>query len=241
MLHSWRMHVQSALLFESPSDIYARVFRDLKPRTTVPEISIRFCKFANANSFIKMADGRLELRITDILEGAPAAIHESLAVILLSKLFRKPVPRMYSHRYRLYFNRVEMRRTLHLVRQQRGHKNSAGPEGHCYDLSEVFETINQRFFNGLMARPDLGWSRRKSRTILGHFDPAHNAIVLSKLLDGEHVPRLVVEYVMYHEMLHLRHPVESDGVRRSIHTRDFKAAEKLFPDIKLAKELLKKL
>ena len=241
MLHSGQMQIQSALLFETPSDVYARVFRDLKPRTELPEISIRYCKFANANSFIKMEGRCLELRVTDILEGAPLDIHEALAFILLSKLFRKPVPEVHRHRYRLYFNRVEMRRTLHLLRQQRGHKNAAGPQGHVYDLSEVFESVNQRFFNGLMARPILGWSRKKSRSILGHFDPAHNAIILSKLLDSEDVPRLAVEYVMYHEMLHLRHPVESVGAKRSIHTRDFKAAEKLFPELKLAKELLKKL
>ena len=55
------------------------------------------------------------------------------------------------------------------------------------------------------------------------------------------VPKLAVEYVMYHEMLHLRHPVEHQGTRRCVHTAAFKAEEKKFPLLKEAKKLLKTL
>ena len=235
------MHVQSELPDWSPEEVYGHVFRALKPRTAIPVIKVEYCKFANANSFIKLAEGRLEVRVTDILEGAPYPIQEALAHILLSKLFRKPVQRLYSSRYRSYFNRGEMRRTLHLVRQERGRKHVSGPEGEHFNLTTLFEELNQRFFNGLMARPNLGWSRRLSRTILGHFDPSHNAIILSRIFDKPGTPKLALEYVMFHEMLHLRHPVESRGSRRCIHTPEFKAADKQFPDLKYAKELLKKL
>ena len=92
-----------------------------------------------------------------------------------------------------------------------------------------------------MARPSLGWSKRASRTMLGHYDPPHNAIVISRIFDRPNTPRLAVEYVMYHEMLHLRHPAEHRGVRRCVHTKDFKAAEKQFEKLAEAKALLKKL
>ena len=235
------MQVSSAVLFETPEELYARVFRELRPRTPAPKVKVKFCQFANANSFIKMEDGVLEVRITDVLEGAPAPIMEALAHILLAKLLRKPVPAAYSHRYRRYFNRVDMRRSLHLVRQARGRKFLSGPQGEHYNLEKIFEDLNFRFFHGLMARPELGWSRQRSRTALGHYDPSHNAIILSKVLDAPKVDPLVVEYVMFHEMLHLRYPAEHKGSRRSVHTRDFHAAEKEFPRVKEAKELLKRL
>jgi hypothetical protein len=66
-------------------------------------------------------------------------------------------------------------------------------------------------------------------------------IVLSKALDQPHVPRLAVEYVMFHEMLHLRHPVEHRGARRCVHTREFKLAEEQFENLKQAKEYLKRI
>ena len=77
----------------------------------------------------------------------------------------------------------------------------------------MFEELNFRYFHGLMARPMLGWSPYASRTMLGHYDPSHNAIVLSRILDRAETPRLAVEYVLFHEMLHLRHPAEHIGAR----------------------------
>lgn len=235
------MGLQSAIFFETPEELFSRVFSELKPRTIPPAIRIDFCRFANANSFIRLEEGRLHVRITDVLEGAPAPIIEALAYILLSKLYRRQVPRIYAERYRRYLNRKDMRRSLQLIRQARGRKFVSGGKGEHYDLEEIFEDLNFKHFHGLMARPLLGWSRRVSRTMLGHYDPSHNAIILSKLLDNSKIPRLAVEYVLFHEMLHLRYPVEHKGTRRCVHTPEFKLAERQFPDMEAAKLLLKKL
>ena len=142
------MWLESALLFEKPPEIFARVFRELKPRTVLPQIRIEFRRFANANSFIRLEGESFPVRITDILEGAPAPIIEALAYILLSKLYRRPVPRVYADRYRRYLNRKEMRRCLHLVRQERGRKLYAAPKGRYHDLEEMFEKLNFEHFHG---------------------------------------------------------------------------------------------
>jgi hypothetical protein len=233
--------LQSSLFFETPAEIYARVFRELKPRTPLPEIKVEFCRFANADSFIRLEGGRLLVRISDLLEGAPAPVTEALAYILIGKLYRKLVPRAYSHRYRLYLNRRDFRRQAHLVRQIRGRKFISGPLGEHYDLEGIFERLNTQYFDGLMGRPQLGWSRQRSRGLLGHFDPSHNAIIISRIFDRPQVPALALDYVMFHEMLHLRYPVEHTGMRRRVHTREFKDAEKKFAGLKEAKDLLKKL
>jgi len=233
--------LQSAIFFETPQEIFERVFSELKPRTAKPAVRLEFCKFANANSFIRWDQTGLSVRITDVLEGAPAPILEALAYILLSKLIRRPVPKTHAERYRRYLNRKEMRRSLQLVKQTRGRKYVSGPRGMFFDLEQIFEELNLHHFHGLMARPLLGWSRQISRVTLGHYDPSHNAIILSRLLDGPRVPRLAVEYVLFHEMLHLRYPEEHRGSRRCIHTPEFKQAEKEFPRLKEAKEALKRL
>lgn len=235
------MQVESALFFETPEEIHLRVFRCLKPRTPAPAVRVAFCQFANANSFIRLADGSIEVRITDILRDAPAPILEALAFILIGKLYRRPVPSVYKHRYRLYLNRKDVRARLNQVRQQRGRKLMTAAQGKCFNLVDLFEDLNMRFFYGLMARPELGWSLRSSRSTLGHYDPAHHAIILSRDLDKPQVPRLAVEYVLFHEMLHLRYPVKHKGTRRCVHTPEFKEAEKLFPDLIEAKRMLKEL
>ena len=233
--------LQSSLFFETPEEIYTRVFRELKPRTIPPELRVEFCRFANADSFIRLEAGRLKVRMSDLLAGAPAPVIEALAHILLGKLYQKAVPALYNHRYRLYMNRKDVRRQAHLVRQIRGRKFISGPRGKHFDLDAVFEQLNARFFDGMLGRPLLGWSRGQSRSMLGHFDPSHNAIIISRIFDRPGMPALPLEYVMFHEMLHLRYPVDHAGARRRVHTQEFRDAEKKFPQLKEAKELLKKL
>ncbi len=188
-----------------------------------------------------MEEGRIEVRITDLLEGAPAPIIEALAQILLGKLFRRSAAAEYTHRYRRYLNRRDVRRALEALRQERGWKQISDPRGRQYDLAEIFEDLNFKYFFGLMSRPVLGWSRRPSRVTLGHYDSSHNAIVISSYLDRPPVPKVVVEYVMFHEMLHLRHPAEHRGARRCVHTKEFKEAERQFERLEEAKALLKQL
>lgn len=235
------MQVESALFFETHEEIYTRVFQRVNPRTIPPEIHVEFRRFANANSSIRLENGRIEVRITDLLAVAPAPIIEALAYILLSKLYRKPIPPNYNHQYRLYLNRKDVRTSLHSLRQNRGRKFLSGAQGQCYNLDQLFEELNAKHFFGMMARPELGWSRRPSRTMLGHYDPSHHVIILSSILDRPAVPRLVVEFVMFHEMLHLKHPVDHRGARRCVHTPEFRASEKEFPGLAEAKLLLKTL
>jgi len=233
--------IESAIFFETPSEIYLRVFRDMKPRTAPPHFKVEFRRFANANSFIRKEGDSVHVRMTDALESAPAPILEALAYILLSKLFRLKVPGEFNQRYRRYLNRKEVRHQLEQLRQERGRKLIESPAGSTYNLEAIFEELNFRYFFGLMARPVLGWSRRASRLTLGHYDPSHHVIVISSLLDRPQVPKVVVEYVMFHEMLHLRYPVDHRGARRCVHTPEFKQAEKQFENLREARELLKKL
>jgi hypothetical protein len=233
--------LQSSLFFETPEEIFARVFRELKPRTPLPALAVEFRTFANADSFVRLENGRLAVRMSDLFAGAPAPVLEALAHILLGKLYRKPIPPVFNHRYRLYMNRKDVRRQAHLVRQIRGRKFLSGPKGEHYHLEEIFERLNARFFDGMLGRPQLGWSRRPSRSMLGHFDPSHNAIIISRIFDRADGYELALEYVMFHEMLHLRYPVDHAGSRRRVHTREFRQAERAFPRLKEAKELLKKL
>jgi hypothetical protein len=254
MVHSGGVQVESAgsqsLLLEigqAPSSpvpeplerLYAKVFRELKPRSSLPQIRVEFRRYANANAQIRLENGELRIRMADTLAGAPEDVHKALAEILLSKLFRKPVPALSNDRYRRYLNRGYVRRNLDLVRQIRGRKQVDPPAGRHFDLIALFEDLNFKYFHGLMARPALGWSRQSSRTMLGHYDPSHNTIVLSRILDRPETPALAVEYVLFHEMLHLQYPVEHQGARRCVHTKAFKLAERQFERLAEAKAWLR--
>jgi hypothetical protein len=239
MLHLGKMQVEAALFFETVEQIYARVFRVVRPHAPLPEISVRYKQYANANSRISLQDGRLLVEISDLLESAPAPIQEALASVLLAKLFGRTPDKSCMAQYRHYLNRADMRRSLHSVKRERGRKAYGEPRGAVYDLTQLFSSLNHQYFHGLIAAPALGWSLRSSRTILGHYDPSHHVIVLSRSLDSADAPESAVRFVMFHEMLHLRYPTENHGARRCVHTKEFKRAEKQFANYDVAKEALK--
>lgn len=222
-------------------ELFRRAFQGIRPRSAVPPIEVRFSRFANANCFIQLKHGAVEVRISDVLESAPGEVIESLAYILISKLYRRPVPKEHALRYRRHLAKKSVSATIADVRQQRGRKEIAAPRGGHYDLIEIFEEVNFRYFHGLMARPNLGWSLRTSRQTLGHYDASHHTIVINRVLDSHSVPRLAVQFVMYHEMLHVRHPTELRGTRRCVHTKTFQTAEQLFEGFAEAKQMLRQV
>jgi predicted metal-dependent hydrolase len=229
------------LLEHAVRNLFEQVYRELRPRAPMPDFDVRFFAFSNLNNTIRLRQGKILVRLSDLLEGAPNPVLHAILHILIAKLYRKQIDQAHAARYRKYSGTEAIATKMHLIRQMRGRKRIAGVQGEHYHLEEIFEELNQRFFHGLMARPQLTWSNNHSRYSLGHYDPAHNTIVVSRIFDGANVPRYAIEYLLYHEMLHLRHPVKMRGSRRCVHSRAFQEEEKLFPQLKEAKEFLKRM
>jgi len=221
------------------TEILLSAYRELRPRTPVPPMHARFYPFVSINNTIRLRQGEIYLRLSDLLEGAPDSVLHAIAHILLAKLYRQAVNRSESARYRRYVAGHEVTAKARLVRQMRGRKQIRSASGHYYHLEEIFDDLNRRFFHGLMGRPQLTWSQNHARRNLGHYDPAHNAIVISRVFDHSHVPRYAIEYIVFHEMLHLKHPVRLSGSRRCVHSREFQAEEKLFPELNRARTFLR--
>lgn len=235
------MQVESALLFETPDEIFQRVYRLLEPGTSAPQVDIAFRPFTSATSRVRRRGKALEVRITDLLSESPNQVIEALAWILLSRLLRRRVPSSALQFYRRYMNRQDIRDRIDEIRVNRGRKQQISPVGKHFDLERMFHQLNQRYFHGTLATPALGWSVGISRTRLGHYDPSHYSITVSRVLDGPKVPAIAVEYVLFHEMLHIVHPTQHEGARRCIHTPDFRRAEKAYPHFKESKKRLQEL
>jgi hypothetical protein len=221
--------------------LFEHVYRELRPRAPLPEVEVRFFPFSNLNNTIRLRHGRVLVRLSDLLEAAPEPVLHAILHILIAKLYRKPIDETHAARYRKFAGSPAISAKMHLIRQMRGRKRINGANGHEYHLEEIFDDLNRRFFHGLMGRPQMTWSNNHSRHSLGHYDPAHNTIVVSRIFDQPNVPRYAIEYLVYHEMLHLRHPVKMRGSRRCVHSRAFQEEEKLFPQLEQAKKFLKYL
>jgi hypothetical protein len=207
----------------------------------MPPIVIEFKRFTSLNTRIRLRQGEIRASLSDLLEGAPEPVLRAIAHILLAKLYRKPIDAAQNLRFRRFAASASVTRQAELIRFARGSKRFTGPEGRYYHLDEVFDSLNVRFFGGLLGRPELTWSEHAAKRALGHYDAAHNTIVVSRVFDRPSSPRYAIEYLLYHEMLHLKHPVQRRGLRRCVHTPQFKAEEALFPELNEALAFIKRL
>jgi hypothetical protein len=79
------------LLREELHQLFEESYRELRPRAPLPELRVEFFSFANVNNTIRLREGRLLVRLSDLLEGAPEEVLRSLAHILLAKMYRRPI------------------------------------------------------------------------------------------------------------------------------------------------------
>ena len=207
----------------------------------MPPFHIRFRRFTSLNTTIRLREGAIHVSLSDLLEGAPEPVLRAIAHILLAKLYRKPIDARQNARFKRFASSTAVARQTELIRNARGSKRYFGPEGRYYHLEEVFDSLNERFFGGLLGRPQLTWSESVAKRSLGHYDAAHNTIVVSRVFDRPSSPRYAIEYLLYHEMLHLKHPVHMHGLRRCVHSAAFKAEEAMFPQLDAAMTFIRRL
>ena len=209
--------------------IFGEAFRQLDRKHPIPSIDARFYPYAGLHHTIRVRAGRVYVRLSDIFKDAPVEAQRALAFILVARVLRRPAPKAYENAYRAYSCAPEVMRASEIARRQRGRKMLTSPRGNHYDLDRLFARLNRRHFDNSLAKPTLSWSQRRTRNILGHHDSTHDAIVISKTLDAPDVPEWFVEFILYHEMLHIKHTARVINGRRYHHTKAFRAEEQRFP------------
>jgi len=122
----------------------------------------------------------------------------------------------------------------HLIRAPRAPREVVlDVEGAHHNLQDVFDSLNERYFDGqIEARITWGprAKRKRGRTSikLGSYAVEDKLIRIHPVLDARDVPAFFVEWIVYHEMLHEVHDMPIVDGRRVYHTREFRRAEAAF-------------
>lgn len=214
--------------------LFQRIYTRLGCKGRPPRFVVRFHPYADLTHTIRLREDTAHVRISDVLIRAPRTVLEAAAALLLGRLYRRRPPDDLVDMYRRFSVARSTRQMLVRTRQLRARRLEHRPSGRHYDLAPLFEELNGEYFNGGLVRPRLAWSRRVWRTQLGCFDPALNQIVLNRQLDQPSVPEYVVAYVLYHEMLHVKHPTRCTRFRRTSHSTHFRNDERRFRDYRRA-------
>ncbi len=113
--------------------------------------------------------------------------------------------------------------------------------GQYYDLNELFHKVNQHYFKNHCQPPKLKWTTRFTRRKYGMYLPSTDTVVVSLSLDHPTVPRYVVEFIVYHELLHKILGMKETAKRQIAHTTEFRRRERLFEHYEEAQQYLESL
>lgn len=207
---------------------YREAFEALDKNRKAPKIDVKLYPYIGINHTIRVREGKVFVRIAEVCRDMPPLGHQALAYILVAKLLGKRVPKSARDVYSSFIKTAEMREQVTRNKRSRGRKVVSTDKGAVYDLSATFDELNRVYFQGSIAKPVLTWSARKTYRILGHHDATHETIVISRSLDAKDVPGYVIEYIVFHEMLHIHHPTVHHNGRRYNHTPAFRRDEEKF-------------
>jgi hypothetical protein len=220
--------------------LYEEAFQWFDPNRRVPPVHVIFYPYIGINHTIRIREGEVYVRIGEICRDMPLDSHRGLAFILVGKLRGRKIPAGAREAYNHFIKSDVVRERASAQKRERGRKVVTTAKGAVYDLDTMFDKINAEYFRGRIPKPQLTWSARKTYRILGHHDAHHDHIAISRSLDSRDVPRYVVEYVLFHEMLHIAHPTQHVNGRRHNHTPAFKADEQKFLHYDSAEEWIER-
>jgi hypothetical protein len=218
--------------------IFQRISTRLGCAGRPPHFVVEYHPYADLSHTIRLREDTAYVRLSDVMRRAPNLAVEAIAAILLGRLYRRRPPADLLEIYRLFSAARSTRQQIAVNRRRRARRMEHGPVGAHHNLEPLFDELNETYFQSALERPRLGWSRRVWRSQLGCFDPALNQIVLNRQLDNEGVPTYVVAYVLFHEMLHVKHPIRFVRCRRESHSPRFRSDEKGFTDYTRAMRFL---
>ncbi|MGA8675164.1 MAG: hypothetical protein WA603_09965 [Candidatus Acidiferrales bacterium] len=221
--------------------LFQRIYTRLGCEGRPPHFVVEYHPYTDLTHTIRLREDTAYVRLSDALDDAPHPVVEATAAILLGRLYRRQPPKELLQAYREFSYAGSTRRRLHALRQRRARRMEHRPAGAHHNLDELFDRLNARYFGGELGKPRLSWSKRVWSSLLGCFDPALQQIVINRQLDRENVPEFVVAYVMYHEMLHVKHPMRFARCRRESHGPAFRKEEKKFADYNRAMKFLDRI
>ena len=228
-------------MFPGVDRVFHRIFTRLGCQGRPPHFIVELYPYANLAHTMRLRDGVAHVLLSDILRDAPMAVIEAAAAILLAQMYRRRLPGELRGLYRQFALAHSTRRHIARIRRKRARRIAHRPRGTAHDLAPMFAALNLEYFGGRLRCPSLGWSARPWRSQFGCFDPSLNQIVMNNRLDRPDVPSYAVRFILYHEMLHVKHPLHAAACGLQAHSPGFRTEEKRFAQYAQARKFLEHL
>jgi predicted metal-dependent hydrolase len=216
--------VSGEVVVKKRRDILEQAYEKLFDKACKHSTKVKFSsQFKAYNANIRLFAGKMELRLCRKWKQVDKEIVIGLVQSLLLRVLKK---KKDSINVDLYNNFVK---NLHIAIP----KDNIDEE-----LLESFNRVNEEYLFGAIECPNLVWGQHSVRK-LGSYEYKSDVISISSALRD--VDQEMLDYVMYHEMLHKKFKFSSTGSRTVYHSKEFKAEEAKFKDAAVLERKLGRL
>ncbi|MBD3259193.1 hypothetical protein GF371_01020 [Candidatus Woesearchaeota archaeon] len=200
-------------------------FKEMFPNKQIPVIILDYSgRFSPYNANVKLANNRLFFSLSKEWKTVDVSIRKGLIQNLLLKLYGRKGEKINKTIYIDLYD--SFTKNLH-------HSIAKTKTDPLLEMS--FNRVNDRFFYGLIEQPNLEWSGY-SKTTLGTYNYQTDTIKVSRFFHD--APEDMLDYIMYHEVLHKKVKFKNTGLNCLHHTYEFRQREREFPDQrKIEKEI----
>jgi len=194
-------------------DLINESFQRLYPHkpliyTTKLEYNLRLKDFnANIRLYKNTLSINLNLQWKDIDDEIKIGLIQSLLVKILKEKAHTPNIDLYNN----FIRNIPI-----LTEKTKSHP--------ILELS--FTRINQQFFSNQLEQPNLTWGQASFHK-LAHYNFHNDTITVSTIFQTAKPE--ILDFLMYHEMLHKHHKYNNHNGRNAFHTSEFRQAENLYP------------
>jgi len=216
-----------------------RLFDLLLPMVSGHGLELRTASFICPREFQakwKMSGNSVDIMISDYLIDAPdPALEDFLKAVVQTINNKKPIYGKAFLDWARSDEYINGKRKIYLKRS----RNLKGtPEGNERD---IIGSLDRLLDSGLLVPESIdnsffSWTKTPNIRKLGYCSPMMRVVAVSSALDSSTVPEFVLDFVVYHEALHL-----AQGYRpgQRVHDRTFKEDERKFPRYAEAERYLK--
>ncbi len=177
-------------------------------------------KFKDFNANVKKHYNNLEFNLSKKWKSIDRDIKLGLIQDLMNKIFKTKIKTQNIDLYNIFIKK------LHLTIP----KTKTDPV-----LEDSFNRINEKYFYGIIERSNLVWGSKSIRQ-LGTYEYQTDTITISSIFK-EHIELL--DYIIYHEMLHKKYKFINKNGRSYHHTKEFKKKEREFENAAQMERLIK--
>ena len=206
-------------------NIAEEAYMELYPNKALNySISVKYSRqFKPYNANVRKYGNNLVFRLSKDWKKISREIQIGLVQELLTKILKDKKKTMNMELYSMFLKNVHI----------------AVPKTKTDDILEAsFNRNNDSFFGGMLDIANLEWGS-DSTSKLGSYEYGSDTITISTIFQNANT--VLLDYVMYHEMLHKKFKFESKNGRTLHHSPEFKKMEAKFPNHELMEREISKL